>query len=383
MYSLPMRVTLAALTIASAASTAPTKPLVSTIPSASRGILFCPRFSVCMNFTPGCNATVAPRAAKFKTRANFVCPRSLTPLRDAHYIVPVGPADTVYCGGPRLPPPSKGRRPGLSRGRAQAVTSKTSEQAPEGRAGGGAEGSLGEQLRRARTERGVNLREVAEQTRITMRHLEAIEAGDYKELPGGIFNKSFIKSYARYVGFPEARALELYEREVRERGLHTDEAATTPQRSRVYTGESARSPLVTYGLSAVIVLVLISVVYLSLNWWNNKKAQTAGPAATPTPAAASTPAATPTPPPAVEGFKVQLKATQDFWLQSWQEGDKKKRSRFLKADAPEEYEPTAPFNLHYDLVSAGKLQVTVNGRALKTPTDTTTWTLTKDKDRKS
>src|ERR1044071_8165403 len=102
MYSLPMRVTLAALTIASAASTAPTKPLVSTIPSASRGILFCPRFSVWMNFTPGCNATVAPRAAKFKTRANFVCPRILTPLRDAHYIVPVGPADTGYCGGQGL-----------------------------------------------------------------------------------------------------------------------------------------------------------------------------------------------------------------------------------------------------------------------------------------
>src|SRR6266852_1757982 len=38
MYSLPNSCTFAALTIASAASTAPTKPLVSTIPSASRGI---------------------------------------------------------------------------------------------------------------------------------------------------------------------------------------------------------------------------------------------------------------------------------------------------------------------------------------------------------
>src|ERR1044072_6996920 len=131
MYSLLMRVTLAALTIASAASTAPTKPLVSTIPSASRGILFCPRFSVCLNYKPGCNATVAPRAAKFKTRANFVCPRSLTPLRDAHYIVPGAPAHTASCGGHGL------RRRGTGTGReppvgAQAVTSKTSEQPPEG-----------------------------------------------------------------------------------------------------------------------------------------------------------------------------------------------------------------------------------------------------------
>jgi transcriptional regulator with XRE-family HTH domain len=262
------------------------------------------------------------------------------------------------------------------------VTSKTSEQPPEGRAGGGAEGSLGEQLRRARLERGVNLREVAEQTRITMRHLEAIEAGDYKALPGGIFNKSFIKSYARYVGFPEARALELYEREVRERGLHTDEPATSPQRSHIYMGDTSRSPLTTYGLSAVIVGVLILIVYASLHYYRRTEAEGAAAGATPTPAAAAAntpaPAATPTPPPAAEGFKVQLKAERAFWLTSWQEGDKKRRGRFLKPDAPEEFEPTAPLNLHYDAVSADALQVTVNGRALKTPTDTTTWTLTKD-----
>lgn len=260
------------------------------------------------------------------------------------------------------------------------MTSKTSEQAPEGRAGGGAEGSLGEQLRRARLERGVNLREVAEQTRITMRHLEAIEADDYKSLPGGIFNKSFIKSYARYVGFPEARALELYEREMRERGFNNEEPATSPQRSHIYMGETSRSPLMTYGLSAVIVGVLILIVYAGLNYYRRTATEGAAAGATPTPAAAAnTPApATPTPPPAAEGFKVQLKAARAFWLTSWQEGDKKKRGRFLKPDAPEEFEPTAPLNLHYDAVSADALQVTVNGRALKTPTDTTTWTLTKD-----
>jgi cytoskeleton protein RodZ len=261
------------------------------------------------------------------------------------------------------------------------VTFKTSEQPPEGgRAGGGAEGSLGEQLRRARLERGVNLREVSEQTRITMRHLEAIEADDYKALPGGIFNKSFIKSYAKYVRFPEARALELYEQTSRERGFQDEEPATTPQRSRIYMGESARSPFVNFALSALIIIVLISVIYLFLHFWKNNKTETAGPGATPTPAAAAqqAPAATPTPPPAPAGFKVQLKAARPFWLQSWQEGDKKKLSRFLKPDAPEEFEPTGPFNLHYDQPSADSLQVTVNGRALKTPTDTTTWTITKD-----
>jgi cytoskeletal protein RodZ len=261
------------------------------------------------------------------------------------------------------------------------VDSKTSEQTPEGgRAGGGAEGSLGEQLRRAREARGVTLREVSEQTRITMRHLEAIEADDIKALPGGIFNKSFIKSYARYVKFPEARAVELYEHTLRERGLHTEEVATSPQRSRIYMGESSRSPLMTYGLSALIVGLLALVVYGGLHYIQGRRAEQAGvPSQTPTPAAAQqAAAATQTPPPAADGFKVQLKAARPFWLTSWQEGEKKKRSRFLKPDAPEEFEPTSALNLHYDLPSASALQVTVNGQALKTPTDTTTWSITKD-----
>jgi cytoskeleton protein RodZ len=261
------------------------------------------------------------------------------------------------------------------------VDSNTSEQTPEGgRAGAGAEGSLGEQLRRARESRGVTLREVSEQTRITMRHLEAIEADDLKALPGGIFNKSFVKSYARAVGFPEARALELYEQTSRERGLHAEEVATSPTRSRIYMGESARSPLMTYGLSVLIVGLLALVVYAGLHYYRRTEdQQAAAPAQTPTPAAGQQQAAaTPAPPPAADGFKVQLKAARAFWLTSWQDDDKKKRGRFLKPDAPEEFEPASALNLHYDQVSADALQVTVNGRVLKTPADTTTWTITRD-----
>src|SRR5437763_15260426 len=61
--------------------------------------------------------------------------------------------------------------------RPRHVNSKTSDETPEGGTrAGGADGTLGEQLRRARNERGISLREISEQTRITMRHLEAIEA---------------------------------------------------------------------------------------------------------------------------------------------------------------------------------------------------------------
>ena len=61
--------------------------------------------------------------------------------------------------------------------------------------------SFGEELRLAREARGVTLRQISDQTRISIRYLEAIEANDYKRLPGGIFNRSFIKAYAKYVGY--------------------------------------------------------------------------------------------------------------------------------------------------------------------------------------
>jgi transcriptional regulator with XRE-family HTH domain len=259
------------------------------------------------------------------------------------------------------------------------VTSKTSDQTPEGESrDGGAGGSLGQQLRRAREALGVSLRDVSEQTRITMRHLEAIEADDYKHLPGGIFNKSFIKSYARHVRFDEQRALELYARTARERGESTDEVATTAHRSRVYTSEASRSPLVTFALSAVIVGILILIVYAGLHYYRRTEGQQAAAQATPTPTAqAQQP--TPTPPPAAaQGFHIQVKSARPFWLTSWQDDDKKKRGRFLKPDAPEEFEPASALNLHYDLTSADALQVTVNGQALKPPADATVWTITKD-----
>ena len=70
--------------------------------------------------------------------------------------------------------------------------------------------SLGEKLREAREERGFTIADVAEQTRISSLYLESIENDDYRILPGGIFNKGFVKSYAKFVGINEAEALQDY-----------------------------------------------------------------------------------------------------------------------------------------------------------------------------
>ncbi len=70
--------------------------------------------------------------------------------------------------------------------------------------------SFGENLRREREMRGVTLDEISAATKISVRFLKAIEAEDLPILPGGIFTRSFIRAYARYLGLDEDRILAEY-----------------------------------------------------------------------------------------------------------------------------------------------------------------------------
>jgi cytoskeletal protein RodZ len=55
--------------------------------------------------------------------------------------------------------------------------------------------------------RGVTLEEMSAATRISIRFLEAIESEELAKLPGGIFTRSFVRTYARYLGLDEERVL--------------------------------------------------------------------------------------------------------------------------------------------------------------------------------
>jgi hypothetical protein len=60
--------------------------------------------------------------------------------------------------------------------------------------------SFGETLKRERELREISLRQIAEATKIAIRYLEALEANQFDVLPGGLFNKGFIRAYSRFIG---------------------------------------------------------------------------------------------------------------------------------------------------------------------------------------
>src|SRR5438093_9741616 len=71
--------------------------------------------------------------------------------------------------------------------------------------------SLGEELKREREFREISLREISEATKINMRMLEAIEKDNYQLLPGGIFNRNFIRAYADFIGLDPEIAVRKYQ----------------------------------------------------------------------------------------------------------------------------------------------------------------------------
>lgn len=67
--------------------------------------------------------------------------------------------------------------------------------------------NFGTHLREAREKRGVSLRQIATSTRISIRTLEALENNEIKKLPGGIFSRAFVRSYAQEIGIDPDEAV--------------------------------------------------------------------------------------------------------------------------------------------------------------------------------
>jgi cytoskeletal protein RodZ len=231
--------------------------------------------------------------------------------------------------------------------------------------------SFGEQLRLAREARGITLREISDQTRISTRYLEAIESGDLKRLPGGIFNRSFIKAYARYVGYDETEALEAYARTAREMGDSPDDVSTTPYKSHVYTdGSGTRSPLITLLLTILILAILSLAVYAILHWYQRRDAtetsenapatsSTTQPASTKVPAA-NNPSAVP-----AEGFVVQLRSLGKIASIKTRVDEQEYFEHSFNPGEMMEFKPTQTFSVRYAKSLVKAFELTINGRPAK------------------
>jgi len=130
-------------------------------------------------------------------------------------------------------------------------------------------GVFGGRLKREREMRGVTLDEIAESTKISRRHLQSLEDESFNRLPGGIFNKGFVRAYARYLGIDEDQAVADYVAASNEQAPPEDkfplEIIEDKKKDPRLNPKKSHLPL----LLALFALVAVVAVW---TYWNQHKA---------------------------------------------------------------------------------------------------------------
>jgi cytoskeleton protein RodZ len=115
-------------------------------------------------------------------------------------------------------------------------------------------GSFGEHLRREREMRGISLDEIMAATKIGRRLLLALEEEQFDLLPGGIFNKSYVRAYAKCVGMNEDEAVAEYLEAAQE------EAPDTKVIAHQHAFHSDRRPeRASFPIIPVLILVVVAI----------------------------------------------------------------------------------------------------------------------------
>jgi cytoskeleton protein RodZ len=135
--------------------------------------------------------------------------------------------------------------------------------------------SFGEKLKQEREKRKITLEQISASTKIGTRMLQALEEDKFNQLPGGIFNKGFVRAYSRVVGLDEDQTVAEYleasgdaapistEIAPRENGARENEENI----SRLEAISSDHPRQLPWGLFAALLLL----VALALSLWSSHR----------------------------------------------------------------------------------------------------------------
>jgi cytoskeleton protein RodZ len=113
--------------------------------------------------------------------------------------------------------------------------------------------NFGLHLKHERELRGVSLEEIAESTRIHIRYLEALESNEFDDMPGEVFVKGYIRSYARVIGSDSEEMVNVYDEAVgKDRKKELDEVAGSNEKAS--SGNKRGTGYIFFG----IVLIALS-----------------------------------------------------------------------------------------------------------------------------
>lgn len=213
--------------------------------------------------------------------------------------------------------------------------------------------SVGERLRQAREEQGLDLADIANRTRVPIRHLQAIEEGRFDAMPSPTYAIGFARSYARAVGLDEREVANAVRQSPQLPVANaTDYEAYEPSDPKRLP---SRGLAMAAAIAALVVLIGVAIYYGT----TLLRGSDAAPVAAPTDAAtvAAAPEVTPTP---AAGGQVTLVATDRVWLRVYDAAGKTLIERELAGG--DRYDvPADAANPMINVGRPDKLDVTLNG----------------------
>ena len=244
---------------------------------------------------------------------------------------------------------------------------------------------FGASFRKARESRNVSLDKIAVETRISTRFLLAIENEQFELLPGGIFNRGFIRTYAERLGLDPEESIAAYEKLSRA-------AEQEPEAQEAVIGRGRTTKVPVYFVAGTGLLILVIVFYVNsghsrqaLVTANPPVAEASAPKpdetpapeavanAEPAPAVAApqptaTPPATPTAkPPAPAAVSnapvvVEMEVREESWIKLAADGTTLVSSEILRVGTVRRY--TANTSMDISIGNAGGVTLRVNGQAV-------------------
>jgi cytoskeletal protein RodZ len=121
---------------------------------------------------------------------------------------------------------------------------------------------FGGKLRQARERRGISLRQIAATTKISAAALEALERNDISKLPGGIFSRAFVRSYAVEVGLdPDETVREFLDGFNQEAAPTAESVTASVPEEEVAFENRQRIAALMLKIGAGVIVVLAAVLF--------------------------------------------------------------------------------------------------------------------------
>src|SRR5436190_3205227 len=128
-------------------------------------------------------------------------------------------------------------------------------------------GGFGSKLRDARERKGISLRQIANATKISMSALQALERNDISRLPGGIFSRAFVRSYAIEVGLEPDATIQEFVAQFPNDSVTAGHASSDPVEDNEALESDRRMASTFLRLIAVSVPIAAVVMYFTITGW--------------------------------------------------------------------------------------------------------------------